>query len=112
MVACGRVQSDRRAEIVKLFGMLRADDIFPSAVTLGQYTKAIAEGFSKRTGITDDSATTTVDPQSATIAEYLLRGNIHALDSNLLLLEEAGRGWRRPRTKSLSHQNSYLMEIF
>jgi len=36
MVACGRADSDRRQELVKLFGLLRSDGIFPSAVTLGQ----------------------------------------------------------------------------
>jgi len=39
MVACGRTTSDRRVELVKLFGLLRSDGIFPSAVTLGQYTR-------------------------------------------------------------------------
>ena len=36
MIACGRTDSDRRQELVKLFGLLRSDGIFPSAVTLGQ----------------------------------------------------------------------------
>jgi hypothetical protein len=31
--------------MVKLFGLLRSDGIFPSAVTLGQYTRAVAEGY-------------------------------------------------------------------
>eukprot|EP00536_Pseudo-nitzschia_multiseries_P012747 jgi/Psemu1/209578/e_gw1.504.17.1 len=48
IVACGRTKNDRRAELVKLFGHLRSDGIFPSAVTLGQYTRALAEGYSKR----------------------------------------------------------------
>ena len=48
IVACGRTNSDRRVELVKLFGLLRSDGIFPSAVTLGQYTRALAEGYSKR----------------------------------------------------------------
>ena len=48
IVACGRADSDRRQELVRLFGLLRSDGIFPSAVTLGQYTRAIAEGFSKQ----------------------------------------------------------------
>ena len=48
MVACGRSRSDRRTELVKLFGLLRSDGIFPSAVTLGQYTRALAEGYSKQ----------------------------------------------------------------
>jgi len=42
--------------VVKLFAHLRSDGIFPSAVTLGQYTKAIAEGCSKQsTGNTNSS---------------------------------------------------------
>jgi hypothetical protein len=47
IVACGRTKNDRRMELVKLFGLLRLDGIFPSAVTLGQYTRALAEGYSK-----------------------------------------------------------------
>ncbi|OEU10689.1 DENN-domain-containing protein [Fragilariopsis cylindrus CCMP1102] len=43
IVACGRSKNDRRAELVRLFGHLRSDGIFPSAVTLGQYTRALAE---------------------------------------------------------------------
>ena len=35
--------------------MLRSDGIFPSAVTLVQYTRAIAEGFSKRSSIISDA---------------------------------------------------------
>lgn len=31
MVACGRSRSDRRVELVKLFGLLRSDGVFPSA---------------------------------------------------------------------------------
>ena len=55
IVACGRTKSDRRMELVKLFGLLRSDGIFPSAVTLGQYTKALAEGYSKQSiGSPDD----------------------------------------------------------
>lgn len=48
IVACGRVATDRRAEIVGLFGLMRQQGIVPSSVTLGQYTSAIAEGFRKR----------------------------------------------------------------
>lgn len=39
MIACGRADSDRRHELVKLFGLLRSDGIFPSAVTLGQVSE-------------------------------------------------------------------------
>ena len=67
MIACGRASSDRRVEVVKLFGLLRSDGIVPSAVTLGQYTRAIAEGFSKRSsGAPDDKLTESVLRQSLT----------------------------------------------
>ena len=55
IIACGRVDSDRRQDVVKLCGLLRSDGIFPSAVTLGQYTRAIAEGYSKQNSGTANS---------------------------------------------------------
>ena len=108
MVACGRVNSDRRPEIVKLFGMLRSDDIFPSAVTLGQYTKAVAEGFSKRTTTSEGSV---IDAESSSnITEQLLSGNVSALDTNLSILEQAGRGWRKRSRKR--HGSSSSLQSF
>ena len=50
IVACRRSGSDRRVELVVLFRFLRSDTIFSSAVTLGQYKKAIAEEFLMRSG--------------------------------------------------------------
>lgn len=109
MVACGRIGSDRRVELVKLFGLLRSDGIFPSAVTLGQYTRAIAEGFSKRSsGMPDDGY---ADPGGV---EVTISGSregavgigsknrmlafelaLNALDGNLSVLEDSGRHWRQ-----------------
>ena len=45
IVAYGSSRSDRQFELVVLFQLLRSDARFPSAVALGQYTKAIAEEF-------------------------------------------------------------------
>ena len=117
MVACGRSTSDRRVELVKLFGWLRSDKIFPSAVTLGQYTKALAEGYSKRsaTELPDEGVSNEVNgvevTQSMTIS--LARGasggarssvggvsgdagsTLFAMDGNIANLEIAGRKWRQ-----------------
>ena len=101
MVACGRVDSDRRVEIVKLFGMLRSDDIFPSALTLGQYTKSIAEGFSKSNSNSnnDNHSSNTYNNNDggsiATTSTLIMEGQVSALDTNLAVLEQAGLGWRR-----------------
>lgn len=56
IVACARCGTDRRVELMKLYGLLRSDGIFPNAVTLGQYTRAIAEGYSAGSAGTDGSA--------------------------------------------------------
>lgn len=48
IVACGKCGTDRRVELMKLYGLMRSDGIFPNAVTLGQYTKAIADGYSAK----------------------------------------------------------------
>mmetsp|Transcript_29663 Transcript_29663/g.71384 ORF Transcript_29663/g.71384 Transcript_29663/m.71384 type:complete len:1767 (+) Transcript_29663:2-5302(+) len=107
IVACGRTKSDRRMELVKLFGLLRSDGIFPSAVTLGQYTRALAEGYSKRSiGTTEDSVRQTDDPTTenakpeivATVPKILEPGLfLSSLDGNLNSLEEAGRRWRQKK---------------
>lgn len=96
MVACGIAATDRRVELTKLFGLMRADGIFPSAVTLGQYTRALAEGYSKRsTELTNDI--------SAPGVEVTVAGNgpghqesilLNSLDGDLVMLEESGRRWR------------------
>lgn len=50
IVACGKCGTDRRTELMKLYSLMRNDSIFPNAVTLGQYTKAIAECYSSKDG--------------------------------------------------------------
>lgn len=106
MVACGRINSDRRTELVKLFGLLRSDGIFPSAVTLGQYTRALAEGYNKRsTGLPDVDTSgggveVTVSPflsgtnSTGTPVVTDFEGVLYNLDSNLGTLEDSGRRWR------------------
>ena len=97
LVACGRTQSDRRVELVKLFGLLRSDGIFPSAVTLGQYTKALAEGYSKRlidiykpdeNGVEVTSSHHALD----------LEESLNNLDTSLHALEYHGRRWQQRST--------------
>ncbi len=106
IVACGRTMSDRRMELVKLFGLLRSDGIFPSAVTLGQYTKALAEGYNKQrsTCITDDEATGfevtesfSRDIRSGNPLQYYTdpEAALSSLDRNLANLEDSGRRWRQ-----------------
>lgn len=102
IVACGRTKNDRRTELVKLFGHLRSDGIFPSAVTLGQYTRALAEGYSKRAvGTADDD--TVVGEMAESTCMNLQSGQsrnkwettLNVLDRNLATLEESGRRWRQ-----------------
>lgn len=105
IVACGRTMSDRRMELVRLFGLLRSDGIFPSAVTLGQYTKALAEGYSKQSSlgpVEDEGAAADVNEASKEPA--VGRGlrnamdpesRLNALDGNLTDLEDSGRKWRQ-----------------
>lgn len=121
IVACGRTMSDRRMELVKLFGLLRSDGIFPSAVTLGQYTKALAEGYSKQrsTGIADDE--TGGGDASESLRKDVRSGNpfktcsdpetaLGALDGNLANLEDSGRRWRQgnmaEKETGASHEES------
>ena len=108
MIACGRASSDRRVEVVKLFGLLRSDGIFPSAVTLGQYTRAIAEGFSKRSsGAPDDKLTESVLRQSLTEDEEFVAdlGNtdagtiLNVIDASLSILEDSGKRWRHRQSR-------------
>ena len=105
MVACGRTRNDRRTELVRLFGLLRSDGIFPSAMTLGQYTRALAEGYSKRaTGTPEEDVAGVEVTESA--SKDLRVGAVRtgamdaevalsALDGTLANLEEAGRRWRQ-----------------
>ena len=107
MVACGRTRSDRRVELVKLFGLLRSDGIFPSAVTLGQYTKALAEGYSKKisgTSTEDDLGVEVTESASRigrlSIASMGERNNselessLFSIDGSLSMLESHGKRWR------------------
>jgi hypothetical protein len=102
IVACGRTKNDRRTELVKLFGHLRSDGIFPSAVTLGQYTRALAEGYSKRAvGMADDDkgGVETTESTSTNFQSGNTRKNweatLNVLDRSLATLEESGRRWRQ-----------------
>ncbi|GKY97442.1 hypothetical protein MPSEU_000702700 [Mayamaea pseudoterrestris] len=109
MVACGRTQSDRGPELMKLFGLLRSDGIFPSAVTLGQYTKALAEGYSKRqdSSSQDDAGSIEVTESSSKVGATAMspvaggrlpqdtEATLSALDATLLHLETHGRRWRQ-----------------
>jgi len=101
IVACGRTKSDRRMELVKLFGLLRSDGIFPSAVTLGQYTRALAEGYSKRSiGVPEEDAGTgeVSDPKSGPNSSRGIMDPeifLSTLDGNCAILEDAGRRWRQ-----------------
>lgn len=108
MIACGRSNNDRRVELVKLFGLLRSDGIFPSAVTLGQYTRAIAEGFSKRSsGAPDDKLTESALRQSlmeedesfANLRKADAGTILNVLDANLSILEDSGRRWRHRQSR-------------
>lgn len=101
IVACGRTRTDRRMELVKLFGLLRSDGILPSAVTLGQYTKALAEGYSKQaTGtLEEEGGVEVTESASRDLRIYSTRGDpevaLSALDGSLAVLEDAGRRWRQ-----------------
>jgi hypothetical protein len=106
MVACGRTKNDRRMELVRLFGLLRSDGIFPSAVTLGQYTRALAEGYSKRSmGTPDEDSGGGVEVTESASRDLRvgishkdttdMESALSALDGNLFNLEEAGRKWRQ-----------------
>ena len=110
IAACGRTGNDRRSELVKLFGLLRSDGIFPSAVTLGQYTRALAEGYSKRSfGMPDDHHSgvevTVSESNDGRIdvggnEEVDAEGLLNAFDGNLAILEDSGRRWRQRPTAS------------
>ena len=105
MVACGRTGSDRRGELVRLFGMLRSDGVFPSAVTLGQYTRALAEGYSKRrSGMVEEDGAAGFEVTmsgsgngavgSSQTHPRSLASVLNRLDDTLKLLEDSGRKWR------------------
>jgi hypothetical protein len=118
MVACGRAKSDRRLELVKLFGLLRSDGIFPSAVTLGQYTRALAEGYSKRSDSTTLNehqggvkVTASVSKSKGSINSVCLptldlESRLSSLDTTLADLETHGRRWRQ-RAQSHGESEEY-----
>lgn len=83
IVACGKCGSDRRIELMKLYGLMRTDGIFPNAVTLGQYTKSIAEGYSRKDAQSKVGMQISVNTTSNAKAPF----DISILDSNLRILE-------------------------
>ena len=95
IVACGRCGTDRRTELTKLYGLMRMDGIFMNAVTLGCYTRAIAEGYSNINSI-DGSAKGGIQIFiSSEIKKSKHNGiDLDILDSNLSILEESGLRWR------------------
>eukprot|EP00986_Skeletonema_menzelii_P013803 scaffold8428_cov151-Skeletonema_menzelii.AAC.1 len=97
IVACGKCGTDRRVELMKLYGLMRNDGIFPDAVTLGQYTRAIAEGYSNRSADAnvepDKSGTDVASSPTATTLESN-SFDLDLLDTNLSLLEESGMRWK------------------
>ena len=95
ILGCARSGTDRRIELMKLYGLMRTDGIFPNAVTLGQYTRAIAEGYSNMN--VDGSAkvgmqvVVSSDKSDDPTHEGL---DLQVLDNNLSILEESGMKWR------------------
>ena len=93
IVACGRCGTDRRVELMKLYGLMRSDGIFPNAVTLGQYTRAIAEGYSN----VNVDCSTKVGMQLVISSDRRTKHegfDLEVLDNNLSILEESGLKWR------------------
>ena len=91
---------------MKLFGLLRSDGIFPSAVTLGQYTRAIAEGYSKQsTGkansiiseFTGELGFSTNEDSVEKLLNLQIPNALDFLDGNLTELDEVGSRWRQGR---------------
>ena len=99
IVACGRCGTDRRVELMKLYGLLRSDGILPNAVTLGQYTRAIAEGYSN-SGVDDGEKVgmqvivSSSANNSDSNGDHGARLSLEMLDNNLSLLEDSGMKWR------------------
>ena len=93
IVACGRCGTDRRVELMKLYGLMRSDGIFPNAVTMGQYTRAIAEGYSNVN--VDDGTKVGMQVVIPAVQQAKHRRfDLETLDNNLFLLEESGLKWR------------------
>lgn len=107
-MACGRAHSDRRQDVVKLFGLMRSDGIFPSAVTLGQYTRGIAEGYAKQSSGKAPSIIgeptghgSVISLKEDEVQERILNLSIpnvlDFLDGNLVDLDDIGSRWRQSR---------------
>jgi hypothetical protein len=97
IVACGKCGTDRRVELMKLYGLMRNDGIFPDALTLGQYTRAIAEGYSNRCADANGEADKLrADVVTLPTARYLQSNSfdLELLDTNLSMLEESGMRWK------------------
>jgi hypothetical protein len=114
IVACGSVATDRRLDLGALFGLLRADGIFPSAVTLGQYTRSLAEGYSKRASRTDAPSKLNInnlnDKQDTGSIYHRLETEelmLTLLDGDISVLEEFGRRWRSRSSSDREWENKF-----
>lgn len=98
IVSCGRCGTDRRVELMKLYGLMRNDGIFPDAVTLGQYTRAIAEGYSNRSadsnGDGDKLGMQLLVSPSSRQSEMKSSFDLELLDASLSTLQESGMRWK------------------
>ena len=95
IVACGRCGTDRRNELTKLYGLMRMDGIFMNAVTLGCYTRAIAEGYSNVRSVDGSEKIGMHVIVSSGKSPSMKKGlDLEALDNNLSILEESGVRWR------------------
>ncbi|KAL3826923.1 hypothetical protein ACHAXA_006003 [Cyclostephanos tholiformis] len=95
IVACGKCGTDRRNELTKLYGLMRMDGILMNAVTLGCYTRAIAEGCSNVRNVDGSEKIGMHVIISSGNGRSIQKGlDLEALDNNLVLLEESGVRWR------------------
>ncbi len=95
---------------------MRSDGIFPSAVTLGQYTRAIAEGYSKQnTGkansiisevVRENSNSSQCDETLERLQNIQVPNVLDFLDGNLVDLDNAGSRWRQARETTRSERTS------
>lgn len=113
IVACGRCGTDRRTEITKLYGLMRMDGIFMNAVTLGCYTRAIAEGYSNVHSVDGGAKVGMQVILSTGNNRSMHKGlDLEVLDSNLSSLEESGVRWRSGGNadSQANHVSSKLLE--
>jgi hypothetical protein len=95
IVACGRCGTDRRTELTKLYGLMRMDGIFMNAVTLGCYTRAIAEGYSNVRSVDGSEKIGMHVIVSSGNSPSMKKGlDLEVLDNNLSILEESGVRWK------------------